>query len=99
MHTAPTNTSRSSNSYNMRNCLKEICYSKFPTKSPNFLVSLVNQICRYLLTYYLEILRVQPIELRDHSYISLANFQDFLHPPLPLRKHVFSTKNKQKLPF
>ena len=37
--------------------------------------------------------------LRDHSYITSSHFWDFWTPSPPLRQHVFSTKNKQKLAF
>ena len=36
---------------------------------------------------------------RDHSYITSSHFWVFLDPLPPLRQHVFSTKNKQKLAF
>ena len=36
--------------------------------------------------------------VRDHSYITSALFQNFCTPS-PLRKHVFSNENKQKLTF
>ena len=38
--------------------------------------------------------------LGDHSLITSSHFWDFWTPfPPPLRQHVFSTKNKQKLAF
>ena len=37
---------------------------------------------------------------RDHSYTYyVSTFLGFLDPPPPLRKHIFNTKNKQKLAF